>query len=49
MGYIILKSLDTKETKDTADPIKGKNEKTRRNRRAAEIWKCLPMRSGTIF
>lgn len=36
MGYIMLKSLDGKETKDTADPIKGKNEK-RRYRRAADI------------
>lgn len=45
MGYIMLKSLNGKETKDTANTIKEKM----RNRRAAETQKCLPMRSGTTF
>lgn len=49
MRYIMLKSIDGKENKETVNPINGKNDKTRRNRRVTGSEKCPIMRSGSTF
>lgn len=47
--YIVLKSVDWKETKETVNPLTGKNGKTRRDRRGTGPQKYPPMRSDTVF